>query len=373
MLWDLLEPGDLVRIHWRAEPHREKWVIGRSGTAEAPIVVRSVPGPNGERPVVSGDGATTPELLDFTGEARAVIKIDTANVPDAYVPEHVVVEGLEVRSGHESYSFHDDHGATQAYAKNAAAIWVESGRHVTIRDCVIADSGNGLFVSAFDGETRDIHIERNRTFVYGNVLVEPDGAGNSQIVHYGGDSGDLSIYRKGMLHFFHNTVVSKRSGHTTLLRLSSDDETADVRDNLLYVTAEGSELALLDGSGTLLLSHNWSKFGRVESHSGSVVDVVDAGGNLEAADPGFADSAAQDFRPLPGAGPVDAGTALHAEALPEHAVVREYAKHQATAARVDAGAPDLGAFAVVPEPGASGAGAAAVLALAAAARRGARG
>ncbi|MEB2343913.1 MAG: hypothetical protein OZ948_04150 [Deltaproteobacteria bacterium] len=170
---------------------------------------------------------------------------------------------------------------------------------MTIRDCVIADSGNGLFASAFDGETRDIHIERNRIFVYGNVLVEPDGAGNSQIVHYGGDSGDLSIYRKGMLHFFHNTVVSKRSGHTTLLRLSSDDETADVRDNLLYVTAEGSELALLDGSGTLLLSHNGLKFGWVESHSGSVVDVVDAGGNLEAADPGFADSAAQDFRPLP--------------------------------------------------------------------------
>ncbi|MEB2343912.1 MAG: hypothetical protein OZ948_04145 [Deltaproteobacteria bacterium] len=93
MPWDLLEPGDLVRIHWRAEPYREKWVIGRSGTAEAPIVVRGVPGPNGERPVVSGDGATTPELLDFTGKARAVIKIGTANVPDAYVPEHVVVEG----------------------------------------------------------------------------------------------------------------------------------------------------------------------------------------------------------------------------------------------------------------------------------------
>ena len=28
------------------------------------------------------------------------------------------------------------------------------------------------------------------TYVYGNVLIEPDGAGNSQIVHYGGDSGD---------------------------------------------------------------------------------------------------------------------------------------------------------------------------------------
>lgn len=241
---------------------------------------------------------------------------------------------------------------------------------MTIRDCVIADSGNGLFASAFDGETRDIHIERNRIFVYGNVLVEPDGAGNSQIVHYGGDSGDLSIYRKGMLHFFHNTVVSQRSGNTTLLRLSTDDETADVRDNLLYVTAAGSRLALLDGSGTLLLSHTWTKPGWVESHSGGA-DVVDAGGNRTGSDPGFRDFAAQDFRLLPGAGPADAGAALHPEALPEHAVARQYEKHQSTAARVDAGAPDLGAFAVVPEPGASCAGAAA-LTLAALARRRAR-
>src|SRR5690606_6988123 len=70
--WHLLEPGDEVRIHWRAEPYREKWVIGRSGTAQAPIVVRGIPGPNGERPVIRGDGATTPDPLDYTGEARSV-------------------------------------------------------------------------------------------------------------------------------------------------------------------------------------------------------------------------------------------------------------------------------------------------------------
>ena len=48
--WESLGPGDLVRIHYRPEPYREKWVIGRSGTAQAPIVVRGVLGPNGERP-----------------------------------------------------------------------------------------------------------------------------------------------------------------------------------------------------------------------------------------------------------------------------------------------------------------------------------
>jgi hypothetical protein len=70
--WASLAPGDLVRIHWRAAPYREKWVIGRSGTAAAPITVRGVLGPGGERPVISGDGATTPEPLDFTNDQRGV-------------------------------------------------------------------------------------------------------------------------------------------------------------------------------------------------------------------------------------------------------------------------------------------------------------
>src|SRR5262249_29991842 len=147
---------------------------------------------------------------------------------------------------------------------DAAALYVEKGQHVTVRGCVLEDSGNGLFVASSGGLTADVLVEGcflhdngivgsifehnnyteatgivfqyNRfarlcpgflgntlsarragpmvrytgtesgtrqpalvdsgvfpalpayaaTFVYGNVLVEPAGAGNSQIVHYGG-------------------------------------------------------------------------------------------------------------------------------------------------------------------------------------------
>src|SRR5690606_26101384 len=110
-----------------------------------------------------------------------------------------------------------------------------------------------------DTDAIPAHPSYRRTWVYGNVLIEPDGAGNSQIVHYGGDNQDTALYRKGVLHFFHNTVVSLRSGNTTLMRLSTDDETADVRNNVLFVAAPGWRLAMLDGSGTLLLGHNWTK------------------------------------------------------------------------------------------------------------------
>ncbi|MFI5216749.1 MAG: polysaccharide-degrading enzyme [Candidatus Limnocylindria bacterium] len=429
--WESLAPGDEVRIHWRPEPYREKWVIGRAGTAAAPIVVRGIPGPGGERPVVSGDGATTPDPLDFTNDARGVIKIGTSNVPSNTLPAHIVIEGVEVRSAHPSYSFTDDRGAAQTYSNNAAAIYVERGQHLVIRDCVLSDSGNGLFIGAFDGDTQDIRIERNwirgngivgsgfehntytaaigivyeanrfgplragaggnnlkdrsaglvvrfnwieggnrqldlvdaedsdllvnhpsygETFVYGNLLIEPDGAGNSQIVHYGGDSGATEIYRKGILHFFHNTIVSLRSGNTTLFRLSTNDESADVRNNLFYVAASGNRLALLDAAGVVALSHNWTKPGWVASHGGLSGVIDDDGSGVEGASPGFTDAAMQDFHLVEESEAVDAGSDLHPDVLPDHAVAAQYREHQMEEPRPADGAPDLGAF-ELPEPG----------------------
>src|SRR5688572_12437214 len=57
--WESLAPGDIVLIHWQSAAYKEKWVIGRQGTASAPITVRGVPGPNGELPIIDGNGATT--------------------------------------------------------------------------------------------------------------------------------------------------------------------------------------------------------------------------------------------------------------------------------------------------------------------------
>lgn len=182
------------------------------------------------------------------------------------------------------------------------------------------------------------------TFVHGNVLIERDGDGNSQVVHYGGDSGQSARYRKGTLHFFHNTVVSRRSGNTTLLRLSSAGESADVRNNVLFVTATGNRLALLDQDGALLATRNWLKSGWVASHGGGNPAVTDAG-QVTGGDPGFADLAGEDFTPTALSPCVDQAVALAAACLPDHPAAWRYVKHQAGAPRVTAGAAaDLGAF-----------------------------
>jgi hypothetical protein len=159
--WATLKPGDIVLIHWRPEPYREKWVICRQGTKSDPIVVRGVPGPDGQLPLVSGEDAVTAPGLKYDNEARGVLKIGSAEIPREEIARHIVVEGLEIRSGRPPYQFTGHSGRIETYSPNGAAIHVERGEHVVIRNCTLRDSGNGLFVSHGGGRTRSILIEGN--------------------------------------------------------------------------------------------------------------------------------------------------------------------------------------------------------------------
>jgi len=339
-----------------------------------------------------------------------------------------VIENLDIRSGRPPFSFTDDHGSSQSYARNAAAIYVEVAQHLTIRNCALRDSGNGLFVGINGGRTQDILIEGNRiyengidgsiyhhntytsalgivyqnnylgplrdgalgnnlkdrsaglvvrynwiasgnrqldlvdgedsnkvvqhadyrkTYVYGNVLIEPDGAGNSQIVHYGGDSGNENIYRKGTLHFYHNTVVSTRSGNTTLVRLSSNDEHADIRNNILYASAGGDYLAILNSAGIADLRNNWISSGWVAAH-GSLSGTLNASNNVVGSDPGFRDAGRQDYSLTRNAEAIDQAMPL-ADAALAYPVLKQYVKHANKEARSQSSIPDLGAFEYCPE------------------------
>ena len=425
--WATLQPGDTVLIYWRAEGYAEKWVIGRSGTAALPITVRGIPGPNGELPVVDGRNATTPPGLNFWSENRGVIKIGGSNVPDSTYANFIVIENLEIRSGHPSYSFTNDSGAVEAYSTSASSIYVERGENITVRNCRIWDSANGFFVaSGDDGVSRNILVEGNyifgngvagsifqhnnytaainitfqynrfgppragapgvnlkdrsaglvvrynwieggnrnldlvdgedsaiirnapeyrKTFVYGNVLIKQDG-GNNQAVHYGGDSGTTADYRKGKLYFYNNTLYSIRAGTTVVMRLSTNEETCDARNNILFNTAAGTSLALLAESGTLTVANNWAKTGWRNSHEGTGFTGTVTGGTsmVTGTSPGFVDAANQDFRLLSSAAATNAGTTLHADVLPTYDVLRQYVPHQTGTARPVNGVIDIGAY-----------------------------
>lgn len=422
-----LQPGDLILIHYRPTPYREKWVIAAEGTANAPITFRGVPGPNGELPVVDGENAVTPTQLNYWSEGRGVIKVGGANTPPNVFATHIVIENLDIRGARPPAQFTDDGGQLQSYPVNAAAIFLERGEYITIRNCILRDCGNGLFVSSGDTQaSRHILIEGNyihgngnvdriyehntytaaidityrfnrfgplvagaggnnlkdrsaglvvcqnwieggnrqldlvdgedsslirqhpdypRTFVYGNILIEPAGAGNRQIVHYGGDSGAEEAYRKGTLYFYHNSVVSTRTDRTTLFRLSTMDEQCDARNNIIFATHAGDQIEMIDETGVLFLSHNWIRSGWQTCFDGCSGIVTDDGTQITGSDPGFADLAQQDFRPTEDSLCRDSAGPLHADVIPNHTVEHQYVKHATGEPRpVLWSGPDVGAF-----------------------------
>ncbi len=438
---ETLTAGDEVNIHWRAAPYFEKFVIGGLGTETEPIVIRGVPNGDGTLPVISGDGATTRLELSFWNEPRGLLKVGGSGAPDVDIPTHIIIENLDLRSVRPGFSFTDDSGNPDTYVNNAAALYVEVAQNLTVRNCIIHDSGNGLFIGVRGGDTQDILIEGNyiydngiegsyyehnsytsalgitfqynhygplrtgcggnnlkdrsaglvvrynwiesgnrqldlvdgedhptvvndprygQTFVYGNVLVEPDGAGNGQMIHYGGDSGTLADYRKGTLYFFHNTVISTRGGNTTLVRLSTNDEHGDFRNNIVFTQ---NDLSMLSDHGVLLLSDNWLTDGWVESFEGAQYDgsITADASNLTGTDPGFVNFGGDNFRLAAGAAPIDQGGQL-ASAASAHAASREYVEHQGSIPRPLQDEPDLGAFEFCPAggcvagPGPDGAG-----------------
>lgn len=415
--WDSLEPGDQVLIDWRPEPYRSKWVLCCRGTADAPITVAGIPGPQGELPVVEAENALSPVNVEFLSGERGVIKIGGAAFAPELVPGHIVIENLEIRGARPGRFFVGRGGILQ-YSDFASAIYVEKGDHISVRNCVLHDCANGFFttwetaeilldschvydngiensvyqhnaytesagmvyqfnrfgplrpgasgnnikdrsaglvvrcnwieggnrqldlVDAEDSESIRQDPRYDSAYVYGNVLIEPDGSGNNQIVHFGGDNGPEETFRHGPLYFYHNTVVSLRTGTTNLLRLSTNDVSARVFNNILFVVADGNQLSILDETGIVSLSHNFLKPDWQGSH-GELTGAIRARENIEAVDPGFSDLRKFDFTLRAGSVAIDGG----ADPPPSrHPVDVEFNGERGSRPRPVHGPLDLGAF-----------------------------
>ncbi|MFC5457098.1 polysaccharide-degrading enzyme [Prosthecobacter fluviatilis] len=400
--WEKLAAGDTVRIHWREQPYREKWVLSCRGTAEKPVTVSGVPGPAGQLPVIDGEDATTRPQLKYWGQERSVVKIGGASVPDESAPSHIVLENLDIRGGLDPRTFIGRRGAVR-YRKDAASLHVEIVDHLTLRNLALHGSGNGLVISAssksviverchfydngnpgsvtehnaytecdglvfegchfgplragcsgnnlkdrsaglvvrycwIEGGNRQLDLvdatgnpalnaspAYRQTHVHGNVLIEREGDGNNQFVHYGGDSGSTPGYRKGTLHFYHNTVVSTSLHAVVLFRLSSPEETVECHGNILHTTASGKRLSLMSTQGLLRLGKNWLTQGWVPSVDDFSGKIETLAPSLVGTAPGFVSLQDQDFSLAPGSPCLGAASELPAGLTP---MLRRYVRHQ---------------------------------------------
>jgi hypothetical protein len=397
-----------VLIYHRATPYKEKFVLSRVGTPTAPIMVRGVLGPSGERPILDGNGATTRAQLNYYSRNRGVIKIGGSTVPFAdgttVMPQWLLIENLEIRGARPPNSFTGPSGVSETYTNPASSIYLEFGENITVRNCDMNNNGNGFFASSSNTiVTRNVLLEGNyindngnvgsnfehmvyveaigvtyqynhfgpplpgaggnnikdrsaglvvrynwiegsnrqldlvnaedssivradpryrETHVYGNVVIEHPNSGNNDFVHYGGDTGSAQKFRKGTLYFYNNTVISDRTDATRLFRPTTNDESCDARNNVVYVTAAGANLQVLDNYGRLTLTSNWFKTGWTPFVVAHPKSTITNNGTLTGSSPGFVDEAGQDYG-LTSTSPLrDSSTALNPAVLPDNDVLR---------------------------------------------------
>jgi hypothetical protein len=161
--WHKLRPGDTVYIHYRATPYREKFLISTRGTPAEWIRVLGVPGPNGELPIISGDGATTSPNMHHrwpdAGGASAiqhlgVIQIAVQADPTT-LPGYIEIANLQVQDGYSTYRFTAENGQTGTYDGFAACIYAKSVQHLIVRNSVLTNCGQGFYNWTGDGSGGD--------------------------------------------------------------------------------------------------------------------------------------------------------------------------------------------------------------------------
>lgn len=443
--WPNLRAGDEVRIHWRQDPYRTKLGLRSRGTAADPIRLTGVAGPNGERPVISGENAATPASLNnffdtgqWSTETIGVITIIRGPSDAAsHKPGYIEIEGLKIVGGHPDYLFTAMDGSTQAYGQGAAGIHANVVEHLTVRNCEIADNANGFFVLSRDTEdrvSRDVLFEKNHLYdngvvgsdqehaiytqvsgitfqynridslrpgaggialkdrsantvirynwivsgartidlvepedsypimlnepgfrdawVYGNIILNEHSAIRPYAVnlfHYGGDMGDETIYRKGTLHFFHNTVYIRMNQadewSVSLFDLSTNDESVELRNNIFYREGDAELYLAREAGSHAFEANNWINSGWGNSNLGNAFpgSITQASAPLEGTSPGLTDPAGHDFSVAPGAAVRERAASLPV-AYAAHPVDRQYVPHLGGEARaVEGAAFELGA------------------------------
>ncbi len=182
--WNALQAGDTVRIHWRAQPYRDKVMISSVGTEAQPIRVCGVRGPQGQRPVLDGQDATTRPDLDFPFDGhqpRGLIIVGNPHSDYFQTPAHVIIEGLELRNAHRDHTYTDKAGVVQQYAWNASCIFAPRSHDMTLRDLDVHHCGNGLFLGHGSGPNRTERLRIVGNHIHHNGVAGRDREHNAYL------------------------------------------------------------------------------------------------------------------------------------------------------------------------------------------------
>lgn len=167
--WLTLQPGDVVNIHARfnadgtPKPYRTKVGMQVRATADKPVYVNGVTDGDCRRPVIDGDGARTAndaaaarfgsygQSADKGAQGLAVFLLWALGTPETsrheWTPSYITFQGLEIRNARSTKTFKDSLGNDETWDQGASGIYAIRVNHLTVENCLITDSDQGVFTN----------------------------------------------------------------------------------------------------------------------------------------------------------------------------------------------------------------------------------
>ena len=175
--WSILGPGDTVNIHYKPGGYKELFQVAVRGTAANWITINGVPDANGNLPIIDGKNAVLASQFQnhyapLSGSGAIVVGTKPGWT-DGYQPGYVKVQNLQIQGAYAANTFTDFNGSVKNFGYVGAGIYLERADHVTIKNCIITDNGEGVFGAGQSGFNRlmsDITLDSN--YIYGNGNVD---------------------------------------------------------------------------------------------------------------------------------------------------------------------------------------------------------
>lgn len=201
--WGQLTDGDTIKVYWREEPYRNLFFIGWSNFS-----LIGVPGPNGQKPIIDGDGATViTRGISYYNHDRGLVRIGESDNPPSKYLENILVEGFEFRNAwrtnatpekpaNRGYHGQDTPNANQPWADNASGVQATGVKNITIRNnifhemkigisifgsypnrvstnCVVEN--NEFYTIGSDDQSHVLYLECNGEIIRNNKSTQPPG------------------------------------------------------------------------------------------------------------------------------------------------------------------------------------------------------
>lgn len=161
----LVPENATIKVYYREAPYRAKFALVKPG-----LTLEGVPGPYGQRPVISGENAKTHSKSPLSLGIQTISVLCVSKIDEA---DKVTIRGLVVRDAWEQDSYTNSVGAIANYSAGAGLIRVTAGT-VLVENCILTEGIHGLFGKCTEGHGATVTLKDCEVVGCGNATAHND-------------------------------------------------------------------------------------------------------------------------------------------------------------------------------------------------------